>query len=131
MEPIQTSQPSLDTSQLVHLLVARLESFSKDLQEVKSSNKDMANAFSKLLLIEERQANTFAAQERLFKAQEKLDAKLEAYTAANREVAQIIERRVDSLEASAPLLKQVSTWVIAGVTGFIAFVAPKLMERLF
>ena len=131
MEPIQTSQPSMDTSQLVHLLVARLESFSKDLQEVKSSNKDMANAFSKLLLIEERQANSFAAQERLFTAQEKLDAKLEAYTAANREVAQTIERRVDSLEASAPLLKQVSTWVIAGVTGFIAFVAPKLMERLF
>ena len=121
----------MDTSQLVHLLVARLESFSKDLQEVKSSNKDMANAFSKLLLIEERQANSFAAQERLLKAQEKLDAKLEAYTAANREVAQTIERRVDSLEASAPLLKQVSTWVIAGVTGFIAFVAPKLMERLF
>ena len=131
MEPIRTNQPSLDTSQLVHLLVARLESFSKDLQEVKSSNKDMANAFSKLLLIEERQANSFAAQERLFNAQEKLDAKLEAYTAANREVAQTIERRVDSLEASAPLLKQVSTWVIAGVTGFIAFVAPKLMERLF
>ena len=131
MEPIQTSQPSIDTSQLVHLLVARLESFSKDLQEVKSSNKDMANAFSKLLLIEERQANSLAAQERLLKAQEKLDTKLEAYTAANREVAQTIERRVDSLEASAPLLKQVSTWVIAGVTGFIAFVAPKLMERLF
>ena len=131
MEHTQTSQPSLDTSQLVHLLVARLESFSKDLQEVKSSNKDMANAFSKLLLIEERQANSFAAQERLFNAQEKLDAKLEAYTAANREAAQTIERRVDSLEASAPLLKQVSTWVIAGVTGFIAFVAPKLMERLF
>ena len=131
MEHTQTSQPPMDTSQLVHLLVARLESFSKDLQEVKSSNKDMANAFSKLLLIEERQANSFAAQERLFTAQEKLDAKLEAYTAANREVAQTIERRVDSLEASAPLLKQVSTWVIAGVTGFIAFVAPKLMERLF
>ena len=131
MEPIQANQPSLDTSQLVHLLVARLESFSKDLQEVKSSNKDMANAFSKLLLIEERQANSFAAQERLLKSQEKLDAKLEAYTAANREVTQTIERRVDSLEASAPLLKQVSTWVIAGVTGFIAFVAPKLMERLF
>jgi hypothetical protein len=54
--------------------VARLESFSKDLQEVKSTNKDMANAFSKLLLIEERQANSFAAQERLFKAQEKLEA---------------------------------------------------------
>ena len=131
MEPIQTSQLSIDNSQLVHLLVARLESFSKDLQEVKSANKDMANAFSKLLLIEERQANSLAAQERLFKAQEKLDTKLEAYTLANREVAQQIERRVDSLEASAPLLKQVSTWVIAGVTGFIAFVAPKLMERLF
>ena len=131
MESIQSNQQSMDTSQLVHLLVARLESFSKDLQEVKSANKDMANAFSKLLLIEERQANSFAAQERLFKAQEKLDAKLEAYAAANREVAQQIEHRVDSLEASAPLLKQVSTWVIAGVTGFIALVAPKLLERLF
>ena len=131
MDNIQTSQPTLDTSQLVHLLVARLESFSKDLQEVKSTNKDMANAFSKLLLIEERQANSFAAQERLFKSQEKLDAKLEAYTVANREATQAIERRVDSLEASAPLLKQVSTWVIAGITGFVAFVAPKLMERLF
>ena len=126
-----TAQPTMDNAQLIHLLVARLETFGSDLQEVKASNKEMANAFSKLLLIEERQANSFAAQERLFKSQEKLDVKLEAYTAANREVAQQIERRVDSLEASAPLLKQVSTWVIAGVTGFIALVAPKLLERLF
>ena len=78
----------MDTSQLVHLLVARLESFSKDLQEVKSSNKEMANAFSKLLLIEERQANSFAAQERLFKAQEKLDAAIAAsQQAKNSELA--------------------------------------------
>lgn len=98
---------------------------------MKSSNKDMANAFSKLLLIEERQANSLAAQERLFKAQEKLDAKLEVYTVANREVNQTLERRIDSLEASAPLFKQVSTWVIAGITGFITLVAPKLLERLF
>ena len=101
----------MDTSQLVHLLVARLETFSKDLQEVKSSNKDMANAFSKLLLIEERQANSFAAQERLLKAQEKLDAKLEAYTAANREVAQTIAgTRIIAGRSEAKSIRHIAGW---------------------
>ena len=121
----------MDNAQLIHLLVARLETFGSDLQEVKASNKEMANAFGKLLLIEERQANSFSAQERLFKAQERLDTKLEAYTTANRETCQGMERRLDVLEAEAPTNKQASNWVYAGVAGFIALVAPKLLERFF
>lgn len=117
--------------QVIHLIAARLDTFHRDMQEIKGVQKEMAAAFSRLVLMEERQINTAAAIERCFKQQEKIENKLEEHEKANREVAQAIERRVDSLESSAPLFKQVSTWVIAGITGFVAFVAPKMMERLF
>lgn len=117
--------------QVIHLIAARLDTFHRDMQEIKGVQKEMAAAFSRLVLMEERQINTAAAIERCFKQQEKIENKLEEHEKANREVAQAVERRVDLLESSAPLLKQVSTWVIAGITGFVAFVAPKLMERLF
>ena len=120
-----------ENMQVVHLIAARLDTLHGDMQELKGVQREMAAAFSKLILIEERQANTTAAQERQMKALEKLETKLEAYTIANREVAQQLERRVDTLEVEAPMLKQTSTWVIAGVIGFVALVAPKLIERLF
>ena len=116
---------------MVHLIAARLDALHGDMQELKGVQREMAAAFSKLILIEERQANTTAAQERQMRAMEKLETKLEAYTIANREVCQQLERRVDTLEVEAPMLKQTSTWVIAGVIGFVALVAPKLIERLF
>lgn len=116
---------------VVHLIAARLDTLHGDMQEIKGVQKEMAAAFSKLILIEERQANTQAAQERSFKVIEKLETKLEAYNAANRETCQGMERRLDALEAEAPTNKRVTDWVFMGIIGFVALVAPKLIDRFF
>lgn len=117
--------------QVIHLIAARLDAFHTDMQEIKGTQKEMAAAFSRLVLMEERQVNATASIERCFKQQEKLEAKMAEHERSSREGVQAVERRVDTLEAAAPMLKQTSTWVIAGISGFIAFVAPKLFERLF
>lgn len=127
MPPPSTSST---TDGVVHLIAARLDMLHGDMQEIKGVQKEMAAAFSKLILIEERQANTAAAQERSFKALEKVETKLEAYTTANREVCQSLERRLDTLEAEAPTHKRTSDWVFMAVIGFVALVAPKLIERI-
>lgn len=116
---------------VVHLIAARLDTLHGDMQEIKGVQKEMAAAFSKLILIEERQANTQAAQERSFKVIEKLENKLEAYTLANRETCREMDRRIDTLEAAAPTYKRATDWVFMGVIGFIALVAPRFIEKFF
>lgn len=121
--------PEAPRDPIVHLIAARLDTLHGDMQEIKGVQKEMAAAFSKLILIEERQANTQAAQGRAFKVIESLESKLENYNTANREIYQGLDRRIDALEATAPLYKQASSWVYAAVIGFVALVAPKLIER--
>lgn len=84
---------------LVQVIATRLEMLHGDMQEIKGVQKEMASAFSKLILIEERQANTSNAQDRAFKLLETLEA------------------RVGTLEKAAPLNAQTSQWVIAAVYG--------------
>lgn len=117
--------------QVIHLIAARLDTFHADMQDIKATQKEMATAFSRLVLMEERQINTSAAIERCFKQQEKLEHKVEAYEKAHRESFQAVERRVDTLETEAPTNKRTSDWVFMGIIGFVALVAPKLLERLF
>lgn len=84
---------------LVQVIAARLDALHTDMQELKGVQKEMAAGFAKLILIEERQANTTAALERVFKLYDSLDG------------------RVDSLEKAAPMNAQTSQWVIAAVYG--------------
>ena len=127
---------------VVQFIAARLDAFNSDIQEIKGVQKEMAASFTKLIVIEERQTATMAGLERAFKALEKVETKLEAYTAANRETAQALERdaaelskRVVELEKSEPLQVQTSKWVTSAVWGSLAllagFIAPKILERLF
>ena len=128
MSPLTPENPR---DPIVHLIAARLDTLHGDMQEIKGVQKEMAAAFSKLILIEERQANTQTAQGRAFKVIESLEAKLEGYNTANREIYQAMERRIDALEAAAPIYKQASSWVYAAVVGLIALIAPKIINKLF
>lgn len=127
---------------MVQLIAARLDAFGSDLQDIKGVQKEMASNFSKLIVIEERQTATMAGLERAFKALEKVETKLEAYTTANRETCQALERqsdelskRVVELEKNEPLQAQTSKWVTSAVWGSLAllagFIAPKILDRLF
>lgn len=127
---------------VVQFIAARLDGFNSDIQEIKGVQKEMAANFTKLIVIEERQTATMAGLERAFKALEKMDTKLEAYTVANRETAQSLEkesadlaRRVVELEKSEPLQAQTSKWVVAAVWGSLAllagFIVPRILDKVF
>ncbi len=127
---------------VVQFIAARLDGFNSDIQEIKGVQKEMAANFTKLIVIEERQTATMAGLERAFKALEKVETKLEAYTSANRETCQALEKenaalakRVVELEKNEPMQAQTSKWVMAAVWGSLgvlaAFVAQKALEKMF
>ena len=127
---------------VVQFIAARLDAFNSDIQEIKGVQKEMAANFTKLIVIEERQTATMAGLERAFKALEKVETKLEAYTSANRETCQALERenadlakRVVELEKSEPMQAQTSKWVLAAVWGSLAllagFIVPKMLDKVF
>ena len=143
-----TQQPTLPNSlahqvdPVVQFIAARLDAFNSDIQEIKGVQKETAANFTKLIVIEERQTATMAGLERAFKALEKVETKLEAYTRANRESCQALERenadlakRVVELEKSEPLQAQASKWVLGALWGSLgllaAFLVPRMLERLF
>ena len=127
---------------VVQFIAARLDAFNSDIQEIKGVQKEMAASFTKLIVIEERQTATMAGLERAFKALEKVETKLEAYTSANRETCQALEmenadlaKRVVELEKSEPMQAQTSKWVLAAVWGSLAllagFIVPRILGRMF
>lgn len=75
------------------LVSHRLATLHEDVGEMKAALKDLATAITKLALIEERQSNAAAAQERAFKVLAKL------------------EERVTNLEVYVPANKRVSVWL--------------------
>lgn len=77
-----------DTALLAH----RLLTLHEDVGELKKAMVDLASAMTKLALIEERQTNAAAAQERAFKILEKL------------------EQRVGALESYVPANKRLNVW---------------------
>lgn len=126
----------------VQFIAARLDAFNSDIQEIKVVQKEMAANFTKLIVLEERQIATMSGLERAFKALEKVETKLEAYTSANRETCQALAKenadlakRVVELEKSEPLQAQTSKWVLGALWGSLAllagFIVPRMLERLF
>lgn len=127
---------------VVQFIAARLDAFNSDIQEIKGVQKEMAASFTKLIVIEERQTATMVGLERAFKALEKVETKLEAYTSANRETCQALEKentdlakRVVELEKSEPMQAQTSKWVVAAVWGSLAllagFLVPRILDKVF
>lgn len=92
----------------VALLSAKLQTLHTDVSDIKGSLKDLAAAINKLALVEERLSNATAAQERSFKALEKL------------------EERIDELEKKTVTSDSTSKWIdrglIAALGAFFAFI---------
>lgn len=79
-------------SEDISLLTHKLDTVNAVVDDMKSTLKELANAVTKLTLIEERQINTAAALERAFQTLDKMDA------------------RVNSLEQHVPANKRISVW---------------------
>lgn len=86
----------------IDLLSARIHTLHEDVSEIKGTLKDLTTAITKLALVEERLANTTAAQER-------------AFTAISK-----IESRLALLENKVPVTDSAMKWVDRGVTAVVA-----------
>ena len=96
----------------VSLLSARLQTLHTDVSDIKGTLKDLTTAINKLALVEERITNAAAAQERTFKALEKL------------------EERIDNLEKAQVIDDNTSKWIDRGVVAFVGAAAAYIWERI-
>ena len=128
------------------VLAERVEGLCADMSEMKHGIAKMADALTKLAIVEERQTQTILAQERAFKALERVEERQRQHELQcrdlDKEVRQLIadsnERlsiRVSELEKAEPMQAQTSKWVTAAVWGTLAllasFVVPRILERVF
>ena len=79
----------------------RLQVLHEDVIDIKSVLKDLTSAITKLALIEERQTHASVAQERAFKALER------------------IEDRVNALEKRVPMNDHTNRWVERIITAVV------------
>lgn len=96
----------------VNLLSAKLHTLHNDVADIKGSIKDLTSAINKLALVEERISNAVAAQERTFKALEKM------------------EERVEQLEKSQVMSENTNKWIDRGIVAALAAVATFIWERV-
>ena len=130
----------------MQVLAAQIEGLSQDVSEMKHGIAKMADALTKLAVVEERQTQTILAQERAFKVLERVEERQRQHELQcrdlDKEVRQLIadsnERlsiRVAELEKAEPMQAQTSKWVTAGVWGALAllasFLVPRILERVF
>lgn len=130
----------------VNVLAERIDGLCDDMNEMKHGIAKMADALTKLAIVEERQTQTILAQERAFKALERVEEHQRTHELVckdqDKEVRQLIadsnERlsiRVSELEKAEPMQAQTSKWVTAGVWGALAllasFIVPRILERVF
>ena len=130
----------------MQVLATKIEGLAQDMNEMKHGIAKMADALTKLAIVEERQTQTILAQERAFKALERVEERQRTHELLckdqDKEVRQLIadsnERlsiRVTELEKAEPMQAQTSKWVTAGVWGALAllasFIVPRVLERVF
>ena len=130
----------------VQVLATKIEGLAQDMSEMKHGIAKMADALTKLAIVEERQTQTILAQERAFKALERVEERQRTHELVckdqAKEVRQLIadsnERlsaRVSELEKAEPMQAQTSKWVAAGGWGTLAllasFIVPRILEKVF
>ena len=96
----------------ITVLSARMQTLHSDVSDIKGTLKDLTSAINKLALVEERISNAVAAQERAFKALEKL------------------EERIDALERSQVTTDNTNKWIDRGIVAGLAALATFIWERV-
>ena len=125
----------------VQVLATKIEGLAQDMSEMKHGIAKMANALTKLAIVEERQTQTILAQERAFKALERVEERQRLHELVcndqDKEVRQLIadsnERlstRVAELEKAEPMQEQTGKWVMAAVWGAAGLLALFVAKQL-
>ncbi len=125
----------------VQVLATKIEGLAQDMSEMKHGIAKMADALTKLAIVEERQTQTILAQERAFKALERVEERQRQHELQcrdqDKEVRQLIadsnERlsiRVSELEKAEPMQEQAGKWVMAAVWGAAGLLALFVAKQL-
>jgi len=132
--PIQNKQNNLTEEQRtenyrnhsdvsMQLVIDRLSLLHEDVGELrddtKASMKEMANAVTKLVLIEERQTQMNEAYRNFTNQLEKSEIRTNT-----------LEARIDLLEKEQPMTKQVVSWVIYAVGAIVVASCTYLLKAL-
>ena len=125
----------------VQVLSTKIEGLAQDMNEMKHGIAKMADALTKLAIVEERQTQTILAQERSFKALERIEERQRTHELLcrdqDKEVRRLIadsnERlatRVADLEKAEPMQEQTGKWVMAAVWGAAGLLALFVAKQL-
>ena len=125
----------------MQVLATKIEGLAQDMSEMKHGIAKMADALTKLAIVEERQTQTILAQERAFKALERVEERQRTHELVckdqDKEVRQLIadsnERlsgRVGELEKAEPMQEQTGKWVMAAVWGAAGLLAMFVAKQL-
>ena len=125
----------------MQVLATKIEDLAQDMNEMKHGITKMADALTKLAIVEERQTQTILAQERAFKALERVEERQRTHELVcndqDKEVRQLIadsnERlstRVGELEKAEPMQEQTGKWVMAAVWGAAGLLAMFVAKQL-
>ena len=125
----------------MQVLATKIEGLAQDMNEMKHGIAKMADALTKLAIVEERQTQTILAQERTFKALERVEERQRTHELVckdqDKEVRQLIadsnERlaaRVADLEKAEPMQEQTGKWVMAAVWGAAGLLALFVAKQL-
>jgi len=126
---------------VIDVLAERVDGLCVDMCELKHGISKMADALAKLAIVEERQTQTILAQERAFKALERVEERQRRHELLckdqDKELRQLIadsnERlsgRVAELEKAEPMQEQTGKWVMAAVWGAAGLLALFVAKQL-
>ena len=125
----------------VNVLAEHIDGLCTDMSEMKHGITKMADALTKLAIVEERQTQTILAQERAFKALERVEERQRQHELQCRDldkeerqlIADSNERlsiRVAELEKAEPMQEQTGKWVMAAVWGAAGLLALFVAKQL-
>lgn len=110
----------------VQVLATKIENLSEDISEMKNGITQLAAAVTKLAVVEERQTHMILAQERAFKALERVEQRQTEHERACRiqekelrelftQESKVLIGRIEVLEKTEPMQAQTSKWVTTAV----------------
>ena len=125
----------------MQVLATKIEDLAQDMNEMKHGIAKMADALTKLAIVEERQTQTILAQERAFKALERVEERQRQHELQCRDQEEVLRQliadsnerlsgRVAELEKAEPMQEQTGKWVMAAVWGAAGLLALFVAKQL-
>jgi len=125
----------------VQVLATQIANLSDDIGEMKDGIAQLAAAVTKLAVVEERQTHMILAQERAFKALERVEQRQADHEKACRlqekelreeiyRESEMLASRISVLERAEPMQAQTSKWVMGAMYGTLGVLAAFIVNRV-